>query len=83
MFSLPRHILDGELLQQKALSTVLREMRAHRQSPAFSDYFFVGKYSNVSGYTEKKVEKEERYDSPLTWNSKSVITVHDALLWSK
>jgi hypothetical protein len=34
-------------------------MRAHRQSPAFSGYVFVGKYLNVSGYTEQKVEKEE------------------------
>ena len=58
-------------------------MREHRQSPAFSGYVFVGKYSNVSGYTEQKVEKEERDDSPLTWNSKSVINVHDGMLWSK
>jgi hypothetical protein len=58
-------------------------MRAHRQSPAFSGYVFVGKYLNVSGYTEQKVEKEERDDSPFTWNSKSVITVHDGMLWSK
>jgi hypothetical protein len=33
-------------------------MRAHRQFSAFSGYFFVGKYSNVSGYTGQKVEKE-------------------------
>ena len=58
-------------------------MRAHRQSPGFSGYVFVGKYLNVSGYTEQKVEKEERDDSPFTWNSKSVITVHDVMLWSK
>ena len=58
-------------------------MRAHRQSTDFSGYVLRGKYSNVSGYTEQKVEKEERDDSPFTWNSKSVITVHDGMLWSK
>ena len=58
-------------------------MRAHRQSTDFSGYFLRGKYSNVSGYTEQKVKKEERDDSLLTWNSKSVITVHDVMLWSK
>jgi hypothetical protein len=58
-------------------------MRAHRQSPAFSGYFFVGKYSNVSVYTSQKVEKEERDNSPLIWNLKSVITIYDAMLWPK
>jgi hypothetical protein len=57
-------------------------MRAHRRSPAFSGYVLRGKYSNVSGYTEQKVENEERDDSLLTWNSKSVITVHDVMLRS-
>ena len=53
-------------------------MKAHRCSLAFSGYFFVGKYSNVSGNTSQKVEKEERDDSPLTRNSKSGFTVQDA-----
>jgi hypothetical protein len=52
-------------------------------SLAFSGYFSIGKYSNVSGYTGQKMEEEERDDSPLTWNSKPVFTLHDALLLSK